>query len=614
MAEVTFQEDGDSLVLRWQEDGVPYTVRAGDDVELEKAFKHCVAEGLTRGFQIQGDVEREVAAVLTAGVGIGQELRVTKDAGGNLIIAYYFFDSDNDEDDAERNALAKQLSDLGSGRIPPEDIHLTILYLGDPASYNVDVVKAVTCLESTRWTDVKGTITGLGRFVGDPNGDDVIVALIDSPGLDDLRNRLRDQLYCTSAVVNWSEGPQPALYSGGHGFVPHVTLGYISPSTPWATVLPETIDFELEGLTVAAGPDRVEYDFQDWDVADGPAGVDYAPYFASRDVLAAYASGGVTKAGRVLSGKHLKALQDAHDAMGKVIEAEVARHKIDGEDQPAAKSAVSPEFGADLSYAVSKAVPEQRYTFGPLYAPERKDAHGEYVDADTLQKAVHDYVQQCVDAGNNRLNLQHDDSGDVTIGTWKEICAWPYETTVKMTTPGGDTRDLVFPAGTVYMGVTWDEDAWPAIKSGKLTGLSLGGKAVRVASTDVLEHMGDKIAAAAVDCPTCKGSGKIKSGNLTCPDCGGSGVKKAKDKPNAPAGANMKTHKYVESASDTGVCESCGMSQDEGNHSGTAAKMVDADFVLEFADRLTRKGDTHIHTPDTEVSIGGGEDRTALTG
>ncbi len=40
-----------------------------------------------------------------------------------------------------------------------------------------------------------------------------------------------------------------------------------------------------------------------------------------------------------------------------------------------------------------------------------------------------------------------------------------------MTTPGGEERKLTMPAGTVYMGVVWDEDAWPDVKKGKFTGL-----------------------------------------------------------------------------------------------------------------------------------------------
>ena len=148
---------------------------------------------------------------------------------------------------------------------------------------------------------------------------------------------------------------------------------------------------------------------------------------------------------------------------------------------------------APLEYAVTKAVDEQRYTLGPLYAPDRKDAHGEYVDPDTLQKAVWDYVRQSSEGGR-RLNLQHGDLGEITVGEWVEVMAWPYEHTIKVSTAGGEERELSMPAGTVYLGAVWDADAWPLVKAGKVGGWSLGGKAVRVKEGVLADmtYMGDK--------------------------------------------------------------------------------------------------------------------------
>jgi hypothetical protein len=59
-----------------------------------------------------------------------------------------------------------------------------------------------------------------------------------------------------------------------------------------------------------------------------------------------------------------------------------------------------------LGYLITKASgPEERFTFGPLYAPDRLDAHGEWVDASTLQKAVWEYVKASAAEGR-RINLQ----------------------------------------------------------------------------------------------------------------------------------------------------------------------------------------------------------------
>jgi hypothetical protein len=55
-------------------------------------------------------------------------------------------------------------------------------------------------------------------------------------------------------------------------------------------------------------------------------------------------------------------------------------------------------------------------------------------------------------------------------------------------------RQLTMSAGTVHMGVIWDEDAWPLVKAGKINGYSLGGRAVRAAAGDpAMQHMGDKV-------------------------------------------------------------------------------------------------------------------------
>src|SRR6266545_5553045 len=135
-----------------------------------------------------------------------------------------------------------------------------------------------------------------------------------------------------------------------------------------------------------------------------------------------------------------------------------------------------------LGYLITKASAEERYTFGPLYAPDRLDAHNEWVEASTLQKAVWDYVRSSANTGR-RINLQHEE-GARTVGEWVEVTAWPFDHEVKITKAGEKPRQQTFPAGTVWMGIVWDADVWPLVKSGKLGGLSMGGRAVRAATPD----------------------------------------------------------------------------------------------------------------------------------
>ncbi len=116
---------------------------------------------------------------------------------------------------------------------------------------------------------------------------------------------------------------------------------------------------------------------------------------------------------------------------------------------------------------------EDRYTLSAWYIPNQTDAHGEWTDADTLQKAAWGYVE----SGDRRIRLQHDTT--VVAGEWVEIVSWP--TPVTMQKASGE--QVSYPAGTVFLGVRWEPYAWELIKQGKLTGLSIGGSAVRVEST-----------------------------------------------------------------------------------------------------------------------------------
>ena len=125
------------------------------------------------------------------------------------------------------------------------------------------------------------------------------------------------------------------------------------------------------------------------------------------------------------------------------------------------------------SYTLKKEQ-ERRYTLGPLYIPDRVDAHGEFTDADELQKAVWKYVQD----GDRRIRLQH--NRDVVAGEWVEVMTWPYEMTIEHQMADGSVQKAEYPANTVFMGVVWKDWAWNLVKEGKVRGYSIGGKAERI--------------------------------------------------------------------------------------------------------------------------------------
>jgi len=125
-------------------------------------------------------------------------------------------------------------------------------------------------------------------------------------------------------------------------------------------------------------------------------------------------------------------------------------------------------------FDLQKAEGEKRYTLGAMYIPDMEDAHGEWTDSDELQRAVWEYVR-----GNDRgIRLQH--NRDVVAGEWVEVMAFPYELTTPILKADGSEESHTYPANTVFLGVIWEPWAWDLVKTGKILGYSIGGKAERL--------------------------------------------------------------------------------------------------------------------------------------
>jgi len=128
---------------------------------------------------------------------------------------------------------------------------------------------------------------------------------------------------------------------------------------------------------------------------------------------------------------------------------------------------------AALHAVVPFAKAEERYTLGPVYVPGRLDGHGEFIDSDTLQKAIWDWVR----SGDRTIFLQHSEKA---AGEMVEILTWPMPIQTALSLPGEEIRKVEFPAETPFMGVVWESWAWDLVKAGQLRGYSIGGKARRV--------------------------------------------------------------------------------------------------------------------------------------
>lgn len=134
----------------------------------------------------------------------------------------------------------------------PEDLHLTLAYLGD-STVLLPQAALLDELLSTMYFDLPltGTIGGIGRFHHDEgNGTNAVYASFDSPQLPVFRQRLVELLK-----------DRGIMSAENHGFTPHITLAYVPVGTDIPTLPPSgdmpTLTFDT--LTLAWGDNRVEY-------------------------------------------------------------------------------------------------------------------------------------------------------------------------------------------------------------------------------------------------------------------------------------------------------------------------------------------------------------------
>jgi hypothetical protein len=165
-----------------------------------------------------------------------------------------------------------------------------------------------------------------------------------------------------------------------------------------------------------------------------------------------------------------KQMHPEGEVEGGDVKVEINVHQMpmkNDEDRPLMR------YGSAPMLTLRKAE-ERKYTLGPLYMPNKVDAHGEFTDEDELQGAVWEYVRK----GDRRIRLQH--NRDVVAGEWVEVMTWPYEMTVETAMADGTVQKSEYPANTVFLGVVWKDWAWNLVKEGRVRGYSIGGKAERI--------------------------------------------------------------------------------------------------------------------------------------
>lgn len=150
------------------------------------------------------------------------------------------------------DAIAKS---MGKRRVPAEEMHVTLAYLGRTDKVTPDQVKKAMhiCKEvAQRWPVMKAKIGGVGRFKASPSSDDmdVIYASFNSPDLPELRQEIVELMRADGVP-----------FKNNHGFTPHITTDYFGPGDEAS--FPDTPDeeFDVPALRLHVGDEVFEMPF-----------------------------------------------------------------------------------------------------------------------------------------------------------------------------------------------------------------------------------------------------------------------------------------------------------------------------------------------------------------
>ncbi|CAB4148359.1 Phage-like element PBSX protein, XkdF [uncultured Caudovirales phage] len=300
----------------------------------------------------------------------------------------------------------------------PEDLHITLAIpgrLGDFSPTAEDTILEAIKYVARDTGPIKGRISGIGRFNAAPVSDrsDIVYLSFDSDDLCRFHYKLVEHL------------TEMGVYrSGMHGFIPHISLAYLSSSTstpsmkiPSVFLTFNEVDFKIRNGSEHKIP------------LIGPTSEDIRDMFAPR---------------------------------------------------------VQRELNYEVVKSSSGINEEKRYTFGVVFMPDTPDAHNDVASAAELERAQWEYVRRNDRKIyiQHKMTAQY---GDKVAGEWVSMVTWPTEVNTKFFVPTESpsglqatmkfepVKEKTLPANSVYMGVVWEPWAWELVKSGKITGFSFGG-------------------------------------------------------------------------------------------------------------------------------------------
>ena len=143
---------------------------------------------------------------------------------------------------------------MGSQAQPPDDMHVTLVYMGEaaPIADKEAALSAALQTYAASCECVDAVLNGLARFYTDEeNGTHPLVVTVDSPALPQLRQDLVSMVQAA--------GVEPVL---NHGFVPHITIAYISCDGPTPAINFQPVPAPFIKLSLVMGDKRTDFPFR----------------------------------------------------------------------------------------------------------------------------------------------------------------------------------------------------------------------------------------------------------------------------------------------------------------------------------------------------------------
>jgi hypothetical protein len=157
---------------------------------------------------------------------------------------------------------------------------------------------------------------------------------------------------------------------------------------------------------------------------------------------------------------------------------------IDPDEQRAAleKAATGPAEqwdGKGIAATMVKSAPERRFALYCAYPAMKADVttaadgHRDFAAHGAIEDTCWDYTLK-----SRKIGLWHSD-GEETVGAGEVVESYIYRNSVPWVIKAPDGSEHVIKAGDWMLGIRWGEAAWKDVRSGKINGVSMQGRASR---------------------------------------------------------------------------------------------------------------------------------------